>query len=73
MPDDLSRAPDRPLAPDYPLPIVDHATAYRVARQRMGAVRSRQATRDEARRVYEKHGSRRRPRAKRSSPPSRQA
>ncbi|MBD3222737.1 deoxyribodipyrimidine photolyase, partial [bacterium] len=46
---------------DYPAPIVDHATAYREARERMREARRRDGAREEAQRVYEKHGSRKRP------------
>ncbi len=45
---------------DYPAPVVDHATAYREAKQRVFAVRGTRRARDEAKRVYAKHGSRRR-------------
>lgn len=45
----------------YPGPIVDHAAAYREAQQRVFARRGTAAARGEARRVYEKHGSRRTP------------
>lgn len=43
----------------YPAPIVDHASAYRAARERMGAQRRTPAARDEAERVLARHGSRR--------------
>ena len=46
---------------DYPAPVVDHATAYRQARERMGAIRRTEHARAEARRVYARHGSRERP------------
>lgn len=46
---------------DYPAPIVDHTTAYRTARDRMHAFKKTDAARAEARRVYQKHGSRKRP------------
>ena len=45
---------------DYPGPIVEHAAAYRAAQRRIFAVRGGAAARAEARRVYQKHGSRRR-------------
>lgn len=47
-------------AADYPDPIVDHATAYRAARDRVFAVRKTSAARAESARVFTKHGSRRR-------------
>ena len=46
---------------DYPAPIVDHATAYKRARDRIWQVRKQAAAKQEARRIYTKHGSRRRP------------
>ena len=52
---------------DYPAPIVDHATAYREARQRMFSVRRSPESRSEAQRVYQRHGSRRRPSPRRKS------
>jgi deoxyribodipyrimidine photo-lyase len=45
---------------DYPRPLVDHATAYREARERIAAVRRQAEARADARRVYLKHGSRKR-------------
>ncbi len=42
----------------YPHPIVDHATAYREAKQRIYAARETAAARADAQRVYERHGSR---------------
>ncbi|MEC7717800.1 MAG: deoxyribodipyrimidine photo-lyase [Planctomycetota bacterium] len=47
---------------DYPFPIVDHATATRQARERIFEVKKTQQAKDESKRVYQKHGSRRRPR-----------
>lgn len=49
------------IGKNYPAPIVDHKTAYKQARERIYAVKKSAAARDEAKRVYEKHGSRRRP------------
>jgi deoxyribodipyrimidine photo-lyase len=48
-------------AADYPGPIVDHLDAYRQAQQRVFEVRKRASSRTESRRIYLKHGSRRRP------------
>ncbi len=45
----------------YPPPIVDHAEAYRRAQQKIFSVRKTAGARQEARRVYERHGSRRHP------------
>lgn len=46
------------IGKDYPTPIVDHLTAYRAARDRIYAVRKQESTREEARKVVKKHGSR---------------
>ena len=48
---------------DYPPPIVDHANAYRLARDRMDAAADRPEARRESARVLLKHGSRGRRRA----------
>ncbi|MBQ0957637.1 deoxyribodipyrimidine photo-lyase [Ideonella sp. 4Y11] len=44
---------------DYPAPIVEHASAYRAARERIGALRQTAQARAEAERVLARHGSRR--------------
>ena len=57
----------------YPAPIVDHLAAAREARERLWGLRGSSESRDHARQIYEKHGSRnparegtpRRPRAAR--------
>jgi deoxyribodipyrimidine photo-lyase len=46
---------------DYPVPLVEHESAYRLARDRIFAARGTSAARQQAAEVYEKHGSRRRP------------
>jgi deoxyribodipyrimidine photo-lyase len=46
------------LGQTYPMPIVDHATAYREAKARLFQVRTSSAAREEATQVYERHGSR---------------
>ncbi len=43
---------------DYPAPVVDHAATARHARDTLWALRRDAAVRDEARRVFDKHGSR---------------
>ena len=53
---------------DYPLPIVDNIAAMRAARERVWAVRNAPVTRDAARRVYERLGSRKEPFAQRNRP-----
>ncbi|MBL0891900.1 MAG: deoxyribodipyrimidine photo-lyase [Gemmatimonadaceae bacterium] len=54
------------LGIDYPRPIVDHATAYRDARDRLHATRKSAAARAEAEAVYTRHGSRKEPLHKRT-------
>ena len=56
------------IGTDYPAPVVDHATAYREAKARVFAVRGGRKAKSEAKRVYEKHGSRRRPPSRNASP-----
>jgi deoxyribodipyrimidine photo-lyase len=51
------------LGHDYPVPIVDHITAYREAKARIFAVRESLAAEQEAAAVLERHGSRRNRRA----------
>ena len=53
------------IGKDYPSPLVDHKTAYKVARDRIFAVKKSQAARAEAEKVYQKHGSRRQPMSQR--------
>jgi deoxyribodipyrimidine photo-lyase len=43
---------------DYPVPIVDHRTAYRMAQERIFEIRQTEEAIDESKRVYQKHGSR---------------
>ena len=43
---------------DYPLPLVDHPTAYRRAQEKMHHLRQRDDSKREARRIQNKHGSR---------------
>lgn len=43
----------------YPAPLVDHASAYKAARERIAAIRRGATARSEAERVLERHGSRR--------------
>ena len=45
----------------YPAPIVEHGAAYVEARRRIYAARRTPEARAESERVYEKHGSRKRP------------
>lgn len=48
------------IGADYPEPIVDHATAYREARSKIALLRRQPGSRDEAKRVFLRHGSRKR-------------
>lgn len=50
------------IGKDYPEPIVDHGSAYRMARDRIWKARKSPEVQREAERVYQKHGSRKRPR-----------
>ena len=50
-----------------PTPIVDHKEAIALARARIGSVRKQTGTRDEARKVLKKHGSRKKTAAKKQS------
>lgn len=47
------------IGTDYPAPIVDHATAYRQARERIAAIRRHPDARVEADAIQQRHGSRR--------------
>jgi deoxyribodipyrimidine photo-lyase len=51
---------------DYPKPIVEHVVAYRAARERIYAVRRGENARTDAKRVLQKHGSRKDPARRRS-------
>lgn len=50
---------------DYPAPIVEHKAAYKEAKSRVYTWKGREETRMESQKVYDKHGSRRRPRSPR--------
>lgn len=51
---------------NYPAPIVEHAAAVRQARAKLAAFRRRPEVREEIRSVTEKHGSRKRPPARKA-------
>jgi deoxyribodipyrimidine photo-lyase len=53
------------IGKDYPEPIVEHATAYAKARRRIHALKRTPEARAESKKVYVKHGSRRKPGVKR--------
>ncbi len=61
MPVAVQRRAGCRIGKDYPAPIVDHASAYREARERIHAVKRSAEARRLAGQVYAKHGSRRRP------------
>ena len=59
MPVQLQRRLGVIIGRHYPAPLVEHATAYQLARERIAAIRRGSAARNEAERVLERHGSRR--------------
>jgi len=61
MPTMLAEMAGLQLGREYPWPIVDHAIAYGEAKARMFAARETLVAQQEARRVYERHGSRKEP------------
>ena len=68
LPDKLLQTPwlaDEEL--DYPPPLVDHREAARQAKDRIWAIKKTLEAKEEAAAVYEKHGSRKRPRGRRPS------
>lgn len=60
MPAEIQRRVGCLVGTDYPAPLVDHTTGLREARSRMATLRRRAESREEARRVFVKHGSRKR-------------
>lgn len=66
MPTDMQREAGCLIGRDYPAPVVEHAAAYRQARERMGTIRRTEFARREAQRVYLRHGGRERPLATRA-------
>jgi deoxyribodipyrimidine photo-lyase len=59
MPPSVQREAGCIIGKDYPMPVVDHATAYREARERIAAIRRRADARAEADEIQQRHGSRR--------------
>jgi len=49
------------IGTDYPAPIVDHKTQYKIARDRMHGLKKLPATREASEKVFQKHGSRKTP------------
>ncbi len=64
MPVMLQSAAGCQIGKDYPKPIVEHTMAYRSARARIDVIRRRDASRTEAKRVMQRHGSRKRMRGR---------
>ena len=60
MPTPMQRELGCMIGTDYPEPVVDHAEAYRTAKERIYAWRRRPGVRDASEAVFQKHGSRRR-------------
>ena len=58
MPVDVQRESGCRIGEDYPAPVVDNAAAMRAARERVWSVKARAESREEAQRVYDRHGSR---------------
>lgn len=71
MPEEIQSRSGCVIGRDYPAPIVEHATAVREARERIALVRRKTETRTEAKRVFVRHGSRKRP-AQRKGPKGQQ-
>ena len=65
MPAHEQKAAHCELGVDYPLPIVEQVSALKSARDKIFSVRSTGSARKEAQTVYKKHGSRKRPAARR--------
>jgi deoxyribodipyrimidine photo-lyase len=61
MPEEIQSRCGCVIGRDYPSPIVDHATAVKEARECIAAVRRKTETRTEAKKVFVRHGSRKRP------------
>ena len=61
MPEDVQRAAGCIIGEDYPAPLVDHKEAVAHAKSRVYGARRQAEAREEAKQIYEKHGSRRRP------------
>jgi deoxyribodipyrimidine photo-lyase len=61
MPEEIQSRCGCMIGRDYPAPIVEHATAVKEARDRIAAVRRKTETRTEAKKVFVRHGSRKRP------------
>ncbi|MGB5651771.1 MAG: deoxyribodipyrimidine photo-lyase, partial [Sedimenticolaceae bacterium] len=61
MPESVQHQCGVRIGQDYPAPLVDHQTAAREARQKIQHARRTFEARNESRNIYERHGSRKRP------------
>ncbi|MFM8983428.1 MAG: FAD-binding domain-containing protein, partial [Spartobacteria bacterium] len=61
MPQEIQSRSGCVIGRDYPAPIVEHTLAVKEARDRIAAVRRKTETRAEAKKVFVRHGSRKRP------------
>lgn len=61
MPDEVQLAAGCVIGNQYPRPVVDHTEAVRWARSRFTELKKRAGYREEARAVFARHGSRKRP------------
>ena len=62
MPLDIQSESNCKIGTDYPAPIVEHASAVKKAKERIYACRQTPEAKEQAQKIYLKHGSRRRPR-----------
>ncbi len=60
MPPDLQSQVGCLIGCNYPLPIVEHLKAYKLAHEKIHAIRQSESAIDESKRVFAKHGSRKR-------------
>ena len=67
MPFDVQISANCVIGQDYPSPIVEHTSAVKEARRKLFSVRSRADARMQAQQVFQRHGSRRKPKTRRSS------
>jgi deoxyribodipyrimidine photo-lyase len=58
MPLDLQSRVGCVIGHDYPPPIVDHRKAYKLAQEKIYAIRRSESAMEESKRVFVKHGSR---------------
>ena len=67
MPVSLQLKANCVIGQQYPEPIVEHKSAVQMARKKLFRVRSRTESKAEAQKVFQRHGSRRRPSQRRQS------